>query len=78
MKRYIYLLAIAALAAFGCTVTGPEGFGVGDYAGNKVKVTAPEAIPAQGGTVTAVVKTFGYIAFNTCVLHFLYLRRCYF
>ena len=57
MKRYIYLLAIAALAAFGCTVTGPEGFGVGDYAGNKVKVTAPEAIPAQGGTVTAVVKT---------------------
>ena len=57
MKRYIYLLAIATLAAFGCTVTGPEGFGVGDYAGNKVKVTAPEAIPAQGGTVTAVVKT---------------------
>ncbi len=57
MKRYIYLLTIAALAAFGCTVTGPEGFGVGDYAGNKVKVTAPEAIPAQGGTVTAVVKT---------------------
>lgn len=57
MKRYIYLLTLAALAAFGCTVTGPEGFGVGDYAGNKVKVTAPEAIPAQGGTVTAVVKT---------------------
>ena len=57
MKRYIYLLTIAALAAFGCTVTGPEGFGVGDYAGNKVKVTAPEAIPAQGGTVVAVVKT---------------------
>ena len=57
MKRYIYLLAIAALAAFGCTVTGPTSFGVGDYAGNKVKVTAPEAIPAQGGTVTAVVKT---------------------
>lgn len=57
MKRYIYLLTIVALAAFGCTVTGPEGFGVGDYAGNKVKVTAPEAIPAQGGTVVAVVKT---------------------
>ena len=69
MKRYIYLLAIAALAAFGCTVTGPTSFGVGDYAGNKVKVTAPEAIPAQGGTVTAVVKTTedAYVPFTVSV-----------
>ncbi len=56
MKRYIYLLAVAALTFVGCTVTGPV-VEVEDYAGNKVKVTAPEAIPAAGGTVTATVVT---------------------
>ena len=56
MKRYIYLLAVAALAFIGCNVTGPV-VEVQDYAGNKVKVTAPEAIPAAGGTVTATVVT---------------------
>lgn len=57
MKRYIYLLTVAALAAFSCAPEGPADDSAKEYAGNKVKVTAPEAIPAQGGTVTATVVT---------------------
>lgn len=57
MKRYIYLLTVAALAAFSCAPEGPADDSAKEYAGNKVNVTAPEAIPAQGGTVTATVVT---------------------
>lgn len=57
MKRYIYLLTVAALAAFSCAPEGPADDSAKEYAGNKVNVTAPDAIPAQGGTVTATVVT---------------------
>lgn len=57
MKRYIYLLTVAALAVFSCAPEGPADDSAKEYAGNKVNVTAPDAIPAQGGTVTATVVT---------------------
>lgn len=56
MKRYIYLLAVAALAVFGCTVTGPEEE-VQEYAGNRVKVTLNDNIPVTGGSVKATVQS---------------------
>lgn len=54
MKKYIYLLTIAALAVFGCTVTGPQEEEKA-YAGNTVKVTLNDTIPVAGGTVKAQV-----------------------
>ena len=57
MKKYIYLLTIAALAAFGCTPMGPEEDASKEYAGNKAKVTLEDVIPVAGGSVTAVVKS---------------------
>ena len=57
MKKYIYLLTIAALAAFGCTPMGPEEDVSKEYAGNKAKVTLEDVIPVAGGSVTAVVKS---------------------
>lgn len=56
MKRYIYLLAVAALAVFGCTVTGPEEEAQ-EYAGNRVKVTLNDNIPVTGGSVKATVQS---------------------
>jgi hypothetical protein len=50
-------LTVAALAAFSCAPEGPADDSAKEYAGNKVNVTAPDAIPAQGGTVTATVVT---------------------
>ena len=57
MKKYIYLLTIAALAAFGCAPEGPVDDASKEYAGNKAKVTFEDVIPATGGTVQAVVKS---------------------
>lgn len=57
MKKYIYLLTIAALAAFGCTPEGPVEDANKEYAGNKAKVTLEDVIPVAGGSVTAVVKS---------------------
>lgn len=56
MKRYIYLLTVAALAVFGCTVTGPEEEAQ-EYAGNRVKVTLNDNIPVTGGSVKATVQS---------------------
>ena len=57
MKKYIYLLTIAALAAFGCTPMGPEEDANKEYAGNKAKVTLEDVIPATGGVAQAIVKS---------------------
>ena len=57
MKKYIYLLTIAALAAFGCAPEGPVDDASKEYAGNKAKVTFEDVIPATGGTVQAIVKS---------------------
>lgn len=56
MKRYIYLLTVAVLAAFSCTVTGPEEE-AHEYAGNRVKVTLEDNIPVTGGSVKAKVQS---------------------
>ena len=57
MKKYIYLLTIAALAALGCTPMGPEEDANKEYAGNKAKVTLEDVIPATGGVAQAIVKS---------------------
>ena len=57
MKKYIYLLTIAALAAFGCTPEGPVEDANKEYAGNKAKVTLEDVIPATGGVAQAIVKS---------------------
>ena len=57
MKKYIYLLTIAALAAFGCTPEGPVEDANKEYPGNKTKVTLEDVIPATGGSVLAIVKS---------------------
>lgn len=57
MKKYIYLLTIAALAAFGCAPEGPVEDANKEYAGNRAKVTLEDVIPATGGSVQAVVKS---------------------
>ena len=57
MKKYIYLLTIAALAAFGCTPEGPVEDANKEYVGNKAKVTLEDVIPATGGVAQAIVKS---------------------
>ena len=57
MKKYIYLLTIAALAAFGCTPEGPVDDANKEYVGNKAKVTLEDVIPATGGVAQAIVKS---------------------
>ena len=57
MKKYIYLLTIAALAAFGCTPEGPVDDANKVYVGNKAKVTLEDVIPATGGVAQAIVKS---------------------
>ena len=57
MKKYIYLLTLAALALIGCAPEGPVDDSAKNYAGNRVKVTLEESIPAAGGFVEAIVKS---------------------
>ena len=57
MKKYIYLLTLAVLALIGCAPEGPVDDSAKDYAGNRVKVTLEESIPAAGGFVEAIVKS---------------------
>ena len=57
MKKYIYLLTLAVLALVGCAPEALVDDSAKEYAGNRVKVTLEESIPAAGGFVEAIVKS---------------------
>lgn len=65
MKKYIYLLAISALAFFGCAPTSQYEDSTFEYEGNKVKVTVPSTpIPAEGGSLRVVVNNAASLSYD--------------